>query len=489
MGLIKNALQGVGNTAKDLGNSASGGLLGAFGGAMNQALFQEYFTSGDMSGDILMKRAEQVKTNGSANNKSDANVISNGSMIDVQPNQCMIIVENGRVVEACMEPGRYTYDTSIAPSFFAGEGKFGQKVVGVAKEMWEQAKVGGQRHNTQRIYFINMGVLDTPLTWGLGNVPFRHCSKIVDTAPAIRINMMLKANGLAKLRIVDALAFYNQKGAQKAGGDNDGVIRFSDYEETLFAPAKSNIREAVTSAVSQISNQVEIAYTAILSPENADLFRELANKRMETSELAMCGFGFAEFSVNGGFMPREEDMERLMDMEEKMGTMAFTAANPNMAAYDVQKTLAGNQGNMGQMAGMGMIMNGGFGNFGQNFANPQQYAQPAPQQTASQMQQPQVAAGVVSGAVSTNGWQCSCGNAVSGNFCPNCGAKKPEPKVEESWTCACGQTNTGNFCSGCGTKKPEKKKVLVCDKCGWSGDSESRFCPNCGDPVTEADFQ
>ena len=85
MGLIKdtakNAANAVGNVAKGVGGAAGGALLGGLSGVANQALFQEYLTSGDMSGDIIMKRAEFVKTNGSTNNKSDANVISNGSII------------------------------------------------------------------------------------------------------------------------------------------------------------------------------------------------------------------------------------------------------------------------------------------------------------------------------------------------------------------------------------------------------------------------
>ena len=43
------------------------------------------------------------------------------------------IDENGKVVEACMEPGRFTYDNTIAPSFLEGEGKFGERIKNVAK--------------------------------------------------------------------------------------------------------------------------------------------------------------------------------------------------------------------------------------------------------------------------------------------------------------------------------------------------------------------
>ena len=508
MGLIKNAIGSIKGTVKDVANSASGGMMGAFAGASNQALFLEYYASGDMSGDLLMKRGERIGGTGTANTKTDLNVITNGSQIDVQENQCMIIVENGKVVEACMEAGRYTYNTELAPSFIAGDGKFSEKIVSVAKEMWEQAKLGGQRRNTQRVYFINMGILDEPFFWGLGNVPFRHCSRIVDTAPAIRINMMLKANGLAKVRISDPLAFFVSKGAQMAGGDNNGIITLSQLQDTLFAPAKSVVREAIASAVSEIGRQSEVAYTDILSFENAEKFRTIVNQRMEASELAQCGFEFSQFSVNGGFMPREEDMNRLMDMEEKMGTSAFMSSNVQMANYDIQKTIARGFENAGQnggvtgVMGMGMAMGGGLGSLG-NLQPPMQ-----------QMPQTQP---MVGAAVAADTWQCTCGNTVVGGmFCSQCGSKKPEPKPVGGWTCTCGthadgnfcpkcgtkkpegslvwkcecgKENEGNFCPQCGSKKPEKEKILVCDKCGWSGNLGTKFCPMCGDPITEADLK
>ncbi len=45
-------------------------------------------------------------------------------------------------------------------------------------------------------------------------------------------------------------------------------------------------------------------------------------------------------------------------------------------------------------------------------------------------------------------WKCTCGSMNSGNFCPQCGSKKPE-----DWVCSCGNVNKGKFCSECGTPR------------------------------------
>ena len=70
-------------------------------------------------------------------------------------------------------------------------------------------------------------------------------------------------------------------------------------------------------------------------------------------------------------------------------------------------------------------------------------------------------------------WVCSCGHKNSGNFCSNCGEKKPQ---NNAWTCECGTSNTGNFCSNCGKKKPEDSS-WTCE-CGTV--NTGRFCSNCG---------
>lgn len=61
--------------------------------------------------------------------------------------------------------------------------------------------------------------------------------------------------------------------------------------------------------------------------------------------------------------------------------------------------------------------------------------------------------------VSADSWTCGCGSVNNGGFCPECGAKKPAPKVSTaasgSWKCSCGAENTGKFCPECGAPRPD----------------------------------
>ena len=161
--------------------------------------------------------------------------------------------------------------------------------------------------------------------------------------------------------------------------------------------------------------------------------------------------------------------------------------DPTMAAAtlvgaqaDAMKTAAGNEaGAMTGFMGMGMAMNAAGG--GMNAQN--LFAM-------GQQQQAQQAVPTPQAAPAAGGWKCACGTTVTGNFCPNCGTKRPAE--DEGWTCSCGAVNKGKFCTNCGAKKPAGAPLYRCDKCGWEPEDPKnppRFCPECGDIFDENDRQ
>jgi len=473
-----------------------GAGIGSATAALESGLWKEYFTSGDMSNSVLMKRAEKVVGRNGRNVNTDDNLISSGSGIDVQENQCMIIVDNGAVVEFCTEPGRYTYNASSQPSLLCGENK-GLKAFG--KEILNQWSAGGQRFSTQRVYFINMGQIGEPVLWGLGNVQFTHSFQPNPNINPIRMNVKLKAHGSIRTRIENPVDFYREIGAQKAGGDNNGLITVGSIGDTHFKSLKSALSSAVSSSIVQLGRENVVSYGEIMA--FADTVSMYVTEKMQAHSLVKAGFAFYDFYIDGSPELSEEDYKRIMDMEEKYNMVS----DPMLASYDVQKTFAsgfheaGKNGGVSGIMGMGVAMGGaGFGNFGQfQQQAPQQPVQAQPIAPRPQQPQAPVAAPIIDMGDETpaeDAWTCECGHENTGKFCMECGAKKPipQPKTGGAWVCACGTQNTGKFCMECGSKRPEPKKMLICDKCGWTapaGVEKVKFCPECGDIVTEADYQ
>ena len=81
--------------------------MGALGGTFADQ-WKEFFYCESMPKEVLVTKGQKRVTGRSANTKGNDNIISNGSGIAVADGQCMIIVEQGKVVEVCAEPGEFT---------------------------------------------------------------------------------------------------------------------------------------------------------------------------------------------------------------------------------------------------------------------------------------------------------------------------------------------------------------------------------------------
>ena len=241
-----------------------GGGFQAVGGTINSSIWKEYFESGSMADGVLMKRGEKILTSGGKNKRADDNLISSGSGIDIQEGQCMILVENGKIVEFCAEAGRYTYDASTAPSLYAGENK-GLKALG--KEILNHWSAGGQRFSTQRVYFINMGeIISAPIKWGCGDIAFHHTTQMLNGAPPIELDITLKGNGQVTIKINDPVKFYTMIGAQVAGNDSDSVIRITD--DGILSNLKSGIVDKIAEAIAMMIKEGEAASEKALAIVN-----------------------------------------------------------------------------------------------------------------------------------------------------------------------------------------------------------------------------
>ena len=66
----------------------------------------------------------------------------------------MIIVDQGKVVDICAEPGEYTYDMSTEPSIFYG--KLKDSIVETFKNIGKRFTFGGEPPKDQRVYYFNI---------------------------------------------------------------------------------------------------------------------------------------------------------------------------------------------------------------------------------------------------------------------------------------------------------------------------------------------
>ena len=417
--------------------------VGAVGGVLADQ-WKEFFYCESLDKNVMVVKGQKRIGGRSSNTRGSDNIISNGSGIAVADGQCMIIVDQGKVVEVCAEPGEYTYNTSTEPSIFTGS--LGEGIKNTFKTIGKRFTYGGDTGKDQRVYYFNIKELIDNKFGTPNPVPFR----VVDSKIGLDIDVSVRCSGVYSYKIADPILFYTNV---------CGNVAQEYTRDELDGQLKTEFISALQPAFGKLSelelrpNQIVTHNTEL---ENA-LNDALSNK---WSELR----GLKVVSVAIGSLTLPEDDAEMIKQAQRTAIMR----DPTMAGA----TLVGAQADaMNGFVGMGMAMNAGGAMNAQNlFAMGQQNQQAA--------------------APAADGWKCpSCGAAANGNFCPECGTKKPEAN---RWTCGCGAANTGKFCSNCGAKKPEAAPLYRCDKCGWVPEDPKhppKFCPECGDPFNENDIQ
>lgn len=432
------------------------GLIKAIAGATGGVLadqWRDYFYCESLNVDTIVARGYKKISGRSSNKNGDPNIISNGSIISVADGQCMLIVEQGKVVDICAEPGEYIYDTSTEPSIFAGS-LDGAGISAVFKNIGKRFGFGGEAPKDQRIYYINTKEF-TGNPYGTPSpVPFR----IVDTNVGLDLDITIRCFGEYSYKITNPLLFYSNV----CGNVEDRYLR-SQIDEQL----KSELLTSLQPAFAEISD-MGIRYSALPrhTVELADsLNRILSEKWKNLRGIEVASLGIS--SIKAG----EEDEAMIKELQRNAAFRDPTmAAAQLVGAQSVAMQEAAKNPNAGAaMAFMGMSMAGQVGNI-----NAQELFQMGIQKNNVQHQE----------SMMDDCWKCSCGNSAKGLFCSNCGSKRPVSQ-NNVWLCSCGRQNDGMFCSGCGASKPEQK-VMFCANCGKEIkqlDEQVRFCPGCGNPL------
>ena len=410
------------------------GLLRAGIGAAASAIsdqWREYFYCESLPADVLMVKGKKRSAGGGSDN-----IISNGSIIAVNEGQCMIVVQQGEIIEVCAEAGEFVFDSGTEPSVFYGG--LGEGIKATFSRIGRRFTFGGSTANDQRIYFFNTKEV-MGNKWGTPTpVPFR----VVDANIGLDTDISVRCNGEFSYRISDPLLFYKNVAANVT----DVFTR-----DKIDGQLKTEFLTALQAGLGRLS-EMGIRYSA--APAHA---LELANAMddiLNPSWGQNRGLSIVAVGMNS-IATTPEDEERIKELQ-RMAVLR----DPNMrAAYGAQshgealKTAAGNEsGAMMGFMGMGMAgaAAGAMSSAGMFEPNPNYQPQNAynvatgggfaPQQPA-----PQQAAG----------WTCPNGHAnpEGAKFCQECGAPKPAPAG--TWTCpSCGATNSGKFCQECGTPRP-----------------------------------
>lgn len=406
--------------------------IGAAGGVLADQ-WKEFFYCESMDKDVLVKKGSKRTGKRSSNTKGDENIISNGSVVAVADGQCMMIVEQGKVVEVCAEPGEFVFDTSTEPSIFAGN--LDEGIGRTFETIGKRFTFGGDTGKDQRVYYFNTKELVDNKFGTATPIPFR----VVDTNIGLDIDVSVRCNGIYSYRIADPILFYTNVCGNVA----------SEYRrEEIDSQLKTEFLTALQPAFAKIS-ELQIRPSAI--PGHVLELAGAMNEALTKKWSQLRGLEIVSVGVNQVTLPPEDS--EIIKQAQRMAIMrdpSMAAATLTGAQADAMKMAASNKsGAMMGFMGMGMAAQAGGMNAQNLFAMGQQ------QQTAQQTAPFQ--------APAQNSWKCSCGAVNKGKFCPNCGAKKPAGVP-----------------------------MYRCDKCGWEPEDPAhppKFCPECGDVFDDNDMK
>ena len=405
----------------------------------------EVLEADNMDGTTVFTKGVAVRRDRRNNNKrGNSDVISDGSIIHVYPNQFMMLVDGGQIVDYTAEEGYYKVDKSAAPSLFNGQ--FGA----VLKDTFARVKFSGTPSYKQQVFFLNLQEIK--------GIKFGTPSPVNYFDQFYNAELFLRAHGTYSIKITDPIKFFREVIPRNASRVDIRQINEQYLSEFL---------EAFQAALNRLSLDVRISQVMSKTPElSAFMATELDESWKELRGFEVLAVGIASVSY-------DEDSKKLINLRNQGAMLGDATVREGYiqgaVARGLEKAGSNSAGSTHAFMGMGFGMNA-TGNFmasasASNQAQMQQQQAQMQQQAARQAQQAEA------------GWLCSCGHRNSGKFCAECG--KPKPAEPEGWVCPkCGNRNTGKFCAECGTAKPAGE--WFCPECGHKNGAGAKFCPECG---------
>lgn len=413
--------------------------LNAIGGNLADS-WLEVLEADSMSDSTVFTKGVKVRGKEKRNNnkRGPSDVISNGSIIHVYPNQFMILVDGGRIVDYTAEEGYYKVDNTAAPSLFNGE--FGDALA----DAFKRIKFSGVPSYSQKAYFINLQEIKG-IKFGT-RTPVNYFDNFYNS------ELFLRAHGTYSIKITDPIKFYTEVIPKNADR-----VEINEINEQYL----SEFLEALGAAINNMSaDGIRISYVAGKSRELSKYMADELDADWKNLR------GFEVQSVGIASVSYDEDSKELINMRNKGAMLGDAAVREGYVQGAVARGFeaAGSNSAGSAQAFMGMGM--GMGSGGNFMASASETNRRQMEMDAEKKKE----------AAAKDSWQCSCGNTASGKFCSECGEKKPAPVG--SWICSCGNECTGKFCSNCGAKAPEGD--WFCSDCGTKNEAGAKFCSNCG---------
>ncbi len=410
--------------------------------------WREFFTCDSLSNDVLVAKGT-MQTEGRGffrRNKGTTDIITSGSVINVNEGQAALIIDNGKIVEFCAEPGKFQWDASSEPSLFGGE--FFEGLVDSFKKIGYRFTFGGDVGSQQRVYYVNTKEI-------MGN-KFGTTTPMPYDDPYYKTALYIRYFGQYSFKIADPIVFFSSI----AGNVSDTYTT-----AMLAATCTDEFMTALDTALAMCAaNGIKFSQLPVKQREIAKFMSETLDAEWrENRGLEVASVALAKVT------PDDKSRERIEEFDSNVMHADPSAMTGGLAYAQMQamKEAAKNQnGAMNGFVGFGMAANamGGAAGQGTLIENAERLASEKKAQAAAEA------------AEAPGSWQCpACGASSQGKFCPECGQKKPE---KDEWVCpACGKACTGKFCAACGQKKPEG---YTCAACGYQAEAPFTFCPECG---------